>query len=52
MPGGTKARMELDYSTYMTELIESCSAVRSPGSGDKESQPLHKTVHERFSLSS
>lgn len=40
----------MDYSTFMTELLESCSAVHSPGSGDKEGQPLHKTVHERFSL--
>ncbi|CAG11451.1 unnamed protein product, partial [Tetraodon nigroviridis] len=45
LSGGTKARTELDYSTYMTELIESCSTVPSPGSSEKEGQGVHKMGH-------
>lgn len=32
----------------MTQLIESSSTIQSPGSSDKEGQPVHKKVHERF----
>lgn len=46
--GGVKARLELDYSTFMTQLIESSSTVHSPGASDKEDQPVHKKVHEHF----
>lgn len=42
--------MELDYSTYMTELIESCSTAHSPGSSDKEGHPVHKMVHQRLAF--
>ncbi|KAM7386808.1 hypothetical protein PAMA_009436 [Pampus argenteus] len=47
LPGATRARTLLDYSTYMTQLIgsESCNPTPSPCHSDEGSPTTHKKIH-------
>ncbi|XP_040918789.1 testis-expressed protein 2-like isoform X2 [Toxotes jaculatrix] len=46
LPGATKTRTLVDYSTYMTQMIgsESCNATPSPCHSDKGSPTTHKKI--------
>ncbi|XP_049418372.1 testis-expressed protein 2-like [Epinephelus fuscoguttatus] len=47
LPGATKTRSLLEYSTYMTQLIglQSCNPTPSPCHSDKGSPTTHKKIH-------